>query len=55
VLPFYHRDAGSDISQRVVWSHQLTKEEAAEFTLEKILSPYIISESPAEQWIKGKD
>jgi pectinesterase len=52
---FENRGAGSDISQRVVWSHQLTKEEAAEFTLEKILSPYIISESPAEQWIKGKD
>ena len=46
---------GSDISQRVAWSHQLTKEEAGEYTLDRVLSPQILPESPVEQWVKGKD
>jgi pectinesterase len=52
---FENRGPGSDISQRVEWSHQLTKEEAGEYTLTKILSPDIPVEIPADQWINGKN
>jgi pectinesterase len=46
---------GSDISQRVTWSHQLSKKEAAKYKLKDILSPVIQVEKPVEQWIMGKE
>lgn len=44
---------GADTSQRVSWSHQLTKEEAAKYNVTNILSPVLPVERPVEQWIKG--
>ncbi|MCJ7448398.1 MAG: pectinesterase family protein [Bacteroidales bacterium] len=44
---------GADTSQRVRWSHQLTKEEAAKYNVTNILSPVLPVERPVEQWIKG--
>jgi pectinesterase len=52
---FENTGTGSDISRRIPWSHQLTKEQAAEFTLTKILSPGIPVERSADQWINGKN
>jgi pectinesterase len=46
---------GSGISLRVSWSHQLTKKEAAKYTLKNILSPVLPVEKPVEQWILGKE
>jgi pectinesterase len=46
---------GSDVSQRVAWSHQLTKKEAEKYTLKNILSPALPVEKPVEQWIIGKE
>jgi pectinesterase len=46
---------GADPSQRVPWSHQLTKEQSAEYTLLKILAPEKPIEKPADQWISGKN
>jgi pectinesterase len=43
---------GADISRRVAWSHQLTKKEAAGYTVKKILAPVIPVEKPVDQWIK---
>jgi Pectin methylesterase len=42
---------GSDISKRVLWSHQLSKKEASKYTLNNILSPVLPVEKPVEQWI----
>jgi pectinesterase len=46
---------GADVSQRVSWSHQLTKEEAEKYTVTNILSPVLPMEKPVEQWIIGKN
>jgi len=46
---------GADISQRVPWSHQLTKKEAKKYTIINVLSPVLPSEKPVEEWIKGVD
>jgi len=46
---------GSDISQRVAWSHQLSKKEAARYTIKNILSPVLPVEKPVEEWILGKE
>jgi pectinesterase len=46
---------GADISKRVNWSHQLSKEEAEQYTLNNILLPVIPVEKPADQWIIGKE
>jgi pectinesterase len=46
---------GADISQRINWSHQLTKEEAEKYTVTNILSPVLPMEKPVEQWIIGKE
>lgn len=46
---------GSDISKRVQWSHQLSKKEAAKYTLKNILSPVLPVEKPVEEWITGKE
>jgi pectinesterase len=42
---------GADISQRVGWSHQLSKKEAKKYSLKNIF-PF---EKPVEEWITGKD
>ena len=44
---------GSDISQRISWSHQLSKEEASEYIPENILSPEVSYEPGVDEWIKG--
>jgi pectinesterase len=46
---------GADISQRVGWSHQLSKKEAKKYSLKNILFPVIPFEKPVEEWITGKD
>ncbi len=46
---------GADSSQRVPWSHQLTKEEAAKYTVKNILTPVLPLEKPVEEWINGKN
>jgi pectinesterase len=51
---FGNTGPGADISQRVSWSHQLTKEAAAEYTIENVLAPQIPIEKPVGEWIKGK-
>jgi len=50
-----NRGPGADISQRVPWSHQLTKKEAKKYTIKNVLSPVLPSEKPSEEWIKGVD
>jgi pectinesterase len=46
---------GSDISQRISWSHQLSKKEAQQYSIKNILSPVLPFEKPVEEWITGKD
>jgi pectinesterase len=46
---------GADTSGRVPWSHQLSKEEAARYTIANILSPVLPREKPVEVWIQGKE
>jgi pectinesterase len=46
---------GSDVSQRVTWSHQLSEREAAQYTLQNILAPVIPVEKSVDQWITGKE
>lgn len=46
---------GADASQRVSWSHQLTKKEIKKYTPENILAPVLPLEKPVEEWIKGKN
>src|SRR5664280_69178 len=46
---------GADISQRVQWSHQLSKKEASKCTLRNILAPALPVEKPVEEWITGKE
>lgn len=50
---FQNTGPGADISNRVEWSHQLTKKEAKKYTLTNILSPSLPFEKPVDQWIKG--
>lgn len=51
---FGNTGPGSDISQRVAWSHQLKKNEAEKYTLKNILAPILPIEKPAEEWIMDK-
>jgi pectinesterase len=46
---------GADTSQRVPWSHLLSKEEASRYTIANILAPVLPVEKPVAEWIKGKD
>jgi pectinesterase len=46
---------GSESKQRIEWSHQLTKEEAAEYTLNSILSAELPLEKAVDKWITGKE
>lgn len=48
---FENSGAGAGNLQRVQWSHQLTREEAAKYTFEKILSPSIPFEEPSDNWV----
>ena len=52
---FENTGQGADYSHRVMWSHQLTKEVAATYTLEKILSSEISDETRVNEWINGKN
>jgi pectinesterase len=42
--------AGADISHRVTWSHQLTEEEAKQYTVEKIFSGTTSDNSTQKNW-----
>jgi pectinesterase len=42
--------AGAMTTQRVTWSHQLTDEEAAKYTLDNILSPSPSAEPKPQEW-----
>ncbi|NMC40883.1 MAG: pectin esterase [Bacteroidales bacterium] len=46
---------GADTSRRVPWSHQLSEEEAASYTISNILAPVLPLEKPVEEWIRGKE
>jgi pectinesterase len=46
---------GSDISKRVAWSHQLSKNQVLKYTVKNILAPELPLEKQADQWITGKD
>ena len=46
---------GSDTSQRVAWSHQLTRRQASKYSIGEILSPVIPQERGIDQWINGRD
>jgi pectinesterase len=46
---------GSDVSKRVPWSHKVTENEAAQYTIKSILAPAIPLERPVEEWITGKN
>lgn len=45
--------AGSSVFQRVAWSHQLTADEAASYSIERILAPILPSESPVRIWTRS--
>jgi pectinesterase len=45
---------GAENTQRVKWSHQLTSESAANYTLENILAAQLPDEDPVDVWITGK-
>ena len=49
-----NRGPGAESTQRVKWSRQLTREEAANYTLRKILTPELPVEVPIEEWVTGK-
>ncbi len=49
---FENKGAGANTSQRIAWSHQLTKKEAAKYTMEKILSPVLPVEAKVGEWTK---
>jgi pectinesterase len=51
---FGNKGAGANPDKRVAWSHQLRAKEAANYTLEKILSPYLPNESPVSDWTTGR-
>jgi pectinesterase len=44
---------GSGTSQRVPWSHQLSKKQAGKYAIENILKPRVPEEISVNQWIKG--
>jgi pectinesterase len=46
---------GAENKQRVQWSRQLTKKEAAKYTMKSILSAELPLEEPVDQWITGKE
>lgn len=41
---------GADPSHRVVWSHQLTDQEAAKYTIENIFGPLHLTEPDPKEW-----
>ena len=52
---YENKDPGAENSQRVGWSHQLTKTQAAKYTQKKILSPSIPNEATSDLWTTGKN
>jgi pectinesterase len=52
---FGNTGPGADYSQRVSWSHQLSKKQAAQYTLKNILKPVLPNEKPVDQWITEKN
>jgi pectinesterase len=52
---FGNTGAGSKVSERVSWSHQLSKKMAAKYTIKNILSPELPLEMPVDQWITGNN
>lgn len=46
------KGAGANPAQRVAWTHQLTKKEAAKYIPEKILAPVLPVEPVVSEWIK---
>jgi pectinesterase len=52
---FENTGPGAGNSLRVNWSHQLTKNEASDYTLEKILAPVIPVQNTVLQWTEGKN
>jgi pectinesterase len=51
---FENTGAGANPEKRVAWSHQLSREEATKYTLDKILAPVLPDESSATEWTKEK-
>jgi pectinesterase len=50
---FRNTGEGSASSQRISWSHQLTKKQAKEYTKEKVLSPSFLTSEPAvKDWAR---
>jgi pectinesterase len=45
---------GAERNNRVSWSHQLSKNEAANYTLQNILKAELPAEDPIDEWITGK-
>jgi len=52
---YENKGPGAENSQRVGWSHQLTKTQAAKYTQKKILSPSIPNEATSDLWTTGKN
>ena len=45
--------SGSNVSERVSWSHQISKKKASKYTIKNILSPELPVEKSVDQWING--
>ncbi len=52
---FENYGPGADYSHRAEWSHQIKKEQAAIYTIVKILSSDLSDKTPADKWITGKN
>ena len=52
---FENTGPGSSNALRVNWSHQLTKKEASDYVIEKILAPSIPVENSVSLWTEGKN
>jgi pectinesterase len=47
---YQNTGAGADRSKRVIWSHELTKKDAANFTKEKMFAPFSWEISEGKKW-----
>jgi pectinesterase len=52
---YQNTGSGSNVSNRVNWSHQISKKQASKYTIKNILSPELPLEKPVDQWITGND
>jgi len=48
---YKNRGPGADMSGRVTWSHQLTRKDAARYTVQNILAPVVSGDIPVSLWI----